>query len=249
MHRLYINCDSGSSPRFHLPWNYHLSFQSFIYDALGEYNPELATELHQFPHAPNFAFSEFIHTGPFSHNEDGLACERGYFILTSDDDDIINAVANYATAHDGLSLGHTSVPVEAVEVEPVAPTSGETKFKTLSPIAVSEVNADEEPRDWYRPDDPMWFSRLKENVRDRLNATREDSIQDNFRFKMTDIEWSKPKLLKINSEVDIPCTRAGFVLDTDPVTSQFIQTQGLGEKTGMGFGGVMPTNQIPAWWA
>jgi CRISPR-associated endoribonuclease Cas6 len=249
MNRLYINCDSGNRPRFHIPWNYHLSLQSFIYDAIGEYDPPLATELHQFPHAPNFAFSEFIQTGPFSHNEDGLACERGYFVVTSDDDTILNAVANYATADGELSLGHTSVPVEGIEIEPVTPTSGETQFKTLSPIAVSERDPEETPREWYRPEDPMWFARLKDNVRDRFDAIHETGLPDNFRFKMTDIEWSKPKLLQVTNDIEIPCTRAGFTLDIDPATSQFIQTQGVGEKTGVGFGAVMPTDQIPAWWA
>jgi CRISPR/Cas system endoribonuclease Cas6 (RAMP superfamily) len=44
--RLYIYADSGSAPRFHLPWDYHISFRSFVYDALQTHEPDLAEELH-----------------------------------------------------------------------------------------------------------------------------------------------------------------------------------------------------------
>jgi CRISPR/Cas system endoribonuclease Cas6 (RAMP superfamily) len=37
-------------------------------------------------------------------------------------------------------------------------------------------------------------------------------------------------------------------IEADPETSHYIQQQGLGERTGMGFGTVMPITHIPEEW-
>ena len=70
--RLYLTADSRNKPGFQLPWNYHLSIQAAIYDALNEYAPEIATELHQLPHDPPFSFSEFLSTAPYNVGDDGI---------------------------------------------------------------------------------------------------------------------------------------------------------------------------------
>lgn len=120
-----------------LPWNYHLSFQSFIYNGLGKYEPELASELHQNKHAPPFNFSEFIATGPYKSTDDGLLAERGYWVVTSDDSRIIDAVANYARHDKKLTLGHTTVPVTSVEIEKIEGVE-KARYKTMSPIYKSK---------------------------------------------------------------------------------------------------------------
>lgn len=247
-HRVYINIDSGSNPRFHIPWNYHLSIQSFIYDALNEYEPELATKLHQSPYAPPWSYSNFIQTGPFNATRDGLTCERGYFVISSPNLKILNAVANYARHNQELKVGHTTIPVTNVEVEPFEGKSGEQTIKTLSPIAISERST-ETPRDWYQPNDPMWFSRLKENIKERMEYISENGLPEDFKFKLNSVEWTESKLKKVSEGAEIPCTRLTFKIEMDKATSEFIQTHGMGEKTGMGFGNVMAYEDIPNWWS
>lgn len=245
--RLYVTVDSESKPSFHLPWNYHLSVQSFIYDALGEYETEIAAEQHQFPHAPPWSYSNFIQTGPFQATKKGLTCSKGYFVFTSDNPSILNAIANFARHNQELKLGHTVLPVSNVEVESINGASGQQTIETVSPIAISEEST-ETPRDWYRPNDPMWFSRVKENVQDRMSHIIENGIPDGFEFKLNDVLWTDSKIKKVGENAEIPCTRMAFTIDMDERTSEFVQTHGIGEKTGMGFGAVLNKEDIPQRW-
>lgn len=238
--RLYITADSGQSPRFHLPWNYHQSMASFIYDALNRYVPELATELHQHEHAPPFAFSEFIQTGPYSTDDDGLSCERGYWTVTSSNDQILEAVANHARQHE-LKLGHTTVPVEGVELDTIEGVES-AKYRTLSPIYVSQYR--DNRREDLVPSDGMWFARLRDNVRDRMKA---QWGQTPDHLVIDDVYWWKQKRLRVGDGW-ASGARMKVDIEADPETSHYIQQQGLGERTGMGFGTVMPIIHIPEEW-
>ena len=239
--RLYISADSGSDPRFHLPWNYHLSVQSFIYDGLNEYAPELASELHQFPHAPPFVFSEFVQTGPYQTGEDGLSCERGYWVFSSDNKQIIDAVANHARHHE-LQVGHTQVPVEGVELEETQGVE-RARYRALSPIYVSQ-SVDRHREDLY-PEDGMWYARLRDNIRDRMEARWDETSEQ---LIVEDVHWWKTSRLRVGDSGWATGTRLELTLQTDTRTSEFIQQRGLGERTGSGFGCVMPVEQIPEEW-
>ncbi|XGI83419.1 CRISPR-associated endoribonuclease Cas6 [Halorutilales archaeon Cl-col2-1] len=226
-----------------MPWNYHMSFQSFIYQALDKYEPEIATKLHQYPHAPPFSFSEFIQTGPFQATDDGLMCESGYWIVTSDDKRIIDAVANHAQHDSKLTLGHTTIPVTGVDIEKIQGKEKE-RYKSTSPIYVSQRGEDGEVEDLF-PEDGMWYSRLKDSVRDRIRHER--TLPDDFQFIIDEVHWSKKKRLR-SGDGWRSCSRLELTIRSDLETSEFIQQQGLGEKTGMGFGNLMPTNEIPEEW-
>lgn len=238
--RLYINVDSGNQPRFHLPWNYHLSVIATIYDALNRYEPEIATEFHQSPHAPPFSVSEFVQTGPYQTNDDGLSCERGYWILNSDDTRIVDAVANYAR-HQEFEVGHTTVPVESVELDTIEGVT-DARYRTLSPIYVSQYRDDR--REDLFPSDGMWYARLQQNVTDRMEAMREETVDQ---FSIDEVHWSKEKRLRVGDGW-CSATRMELSIRADEQTSTFIQEQGLGERTGMGFGCVVPVDHIPAEW-
>jgi CRISPR-associated endoribonuclease Cas6 len=240
--RLYLIADSGRQPRFQLPWNYHLSFVSFLYDALNKYEPELATELHQHEHAPPFSFSEFIQTGPYQAMDDGLSCERGYWVVNSDDDRILDAIANHARHHE-LKLRHTEVPIEGVELEPIEGVT-EAKYRTVSPIYVSKRDKNGE-REGLLPSDGMWFNNLIDNVRNRMEAVSGESPSN---FVIEDVDWWKQKRLRVADSGWVQCARTGLRIRTDEQTSAFIQQQGIGERSGLGFGCVMPVEAIPAEW-
>lgn len=107
--RLYIVVDTEDRPKVHIPWNYHLSVQSAVYDALNEHAPAMATELHQLEHDPPFSFSEFIPTAPYNVGDDGLAITQGLFAFTSDRSEILDAIASYAIAGN-LTLGQLYPP-------------------------------------------------------------------------------------------------------------------------------------------
>jgi len=238
--RLYIMTDSGSKPRFHLPWNYHQSFTSFVYDALNEYEPERATELHQHDHAPPFSFSEFVQTGPYTTDDDGLSCERGYWVVTSDESRILEAVANHARHHE-LTLGHTTVPVDEVELEPIEGV-GEARYRTLSPVYASQYRDD--TREDLLPTDSMWAARLRDNLRDRMAAQRD---REPDQFIVDEVHWWKQKRLRVGGGWATGA-RMELAIRTDPETSEYLQEQGLGERTGMGFGHLMPQSQVPEEW-
>jgi len=244
MTRVIVHADSGNRPRFHLPWNYHLSLQSFVYDAVGKYEPELASELHQLKHAPPFSFSEFIQTGPFQTDDDGINFERGYLVFSTPDDRIANSIANFARADNELTVGHTTIPVVGVEADSVSSESGRDTFKTLSPIASSKTDED---RTWIMPDDSMWRTRIRNNVRDRIEYTQ--GLHDGFEFRVPHIDWVEKKWLRVSSEYNVPCARMEFDVVADAETKKFFELNGIGEKTGMGFGSVMRTEDIPSWWS
>lgn len=233
--RLYIVADSGRAPRFHLPWNYHQSMMSFIYEALGEYAPELAADLHQHPHAPPFSFSEFIQTGPYQTTEDGLSCERGYWVVTSSSSELLEAVANHARHHE-MQLGHTTIPVDGVELAPIELVD-EARYRSLSPVYVSEYR-DDDRYDLF-PDDGMWYARLCENLGDRMQAHCEQRPDT---LSIAEVHWWKNKRLRVGDGW-AGATRMELTIHTDPATSRFLQQQGLGERTGMGFGNVMPLSE------
>jgi CRISPR-associated endoribonuclease Cas6 len=239
--RLYVAADSGNEPRFHLPWNYHRSVQSFVYDALDRYEPELASDLHQSPHAPPFVFSEFVQTGPYQTDDDGLTCERGYWVFGSDKSTILDAVANHAR-HSELSVGHTQVPVEGEELESVRGTQ-RARYRSLSPIYVSQTL--DERREDLTPNDGMWYARLRDNVRDRMKA-RWGETPDNLVIE--DVHWWKSSRLRVGEGGWATGVRLEATLRMDEQTSKFIQKCGLGERTGCGFGFIMPISQIPEEW-
>lgn len=219
-----------------------MSVQSFIYGALSEYEPELAAELHQYEHAPPFSFSEFIHTGPYQATDDGLNCERGYWVVNSDDTRILDAVANHARHHE-MKLGHTEVPVEGVEMEPIEGASN-TKYRSVSPIYISQYDGDGN-REELLPTDGMWFSAIVDNVRGRMEAIKGETPDE---FVIEDIDWWKQKRLRVAESGWVQCARMAIEFRADKETSEFIQQQGLGERSGVGFGCVMPVNDIPEEW-
>lgn len=215
---------------------------SFLYDALGEYEPELASELHQHEHAPPFAFSEFIQTGPYQATDDGLNCERGYWVVNSDDKRILDAIANHARHHE-MKLGHTEVPIDGVELEAIEGVE-EAKYRTMSPVYVSKRNKDGD-REGLLPKDGMWFNNLIDGVRGRKEAITGDPPSE---FVIEDVDWWKQKRLRVADSGWVQCARLGLEIRTDKETSAFIQQQGLGERSGLGFGCVMPVEHIPAEW-
>lgn len=230
--------DSGRRPRFSLPWNYHLSVQSAIYDALDRYAPKVATELHQLPHDPPFAFGEFVATAPYDVGDEGISFDQGLLPVTSDRTEILEAIASHATGGD-LTLGHTTLPVVGTDLEPTHGV-GMATYRTMSPVCVSR-NTDGE-REYLRPDSGAWHVRLYESVRDRLEG--EWGLPDEFEFSVESIEWSKPKRLRVGGGW-ANCTRFEATIRTDRTTSEFIQQHGLGERTGMGFGCVIPIDHLP----
>lgn len=239
--RLYLTADSKSKPGFHLPWDYHLSMQSAIYEALDRYAPERATELHQLPHDPPFTFSEFIATAPYTVGDDGITFNRGFFAVTSDETDILDSIASHATAGD-ITIGHTKLPVIGTDIEPVHGVRKAT-YRTLSPVCVTQTI--DGRREYLRPQDGMWFARVRESVHDRL--AHEWGLPDDFEFSVDQMQWVKPKRLRISGfDGQANCARFEADIRTDVVTSEFIQEYGLGERTGMGFGSVMPTDHLPA---
>jgi CRISPR-associated endoribonuclease Cas6 len=239
--RLYVAADSGKQPNFHLPWNYHRSVQSFVYDALDRYEPELATQYHQSHHAPPFVMSEFVQTGPYQTGEDGLSCQRGYWVFGSHKSEILEGIANHARRSD-FSVGHTQIPVEYVELESVEGVQ-HARYRTLSPIYVSQMVDDR--REDLTPNDGMWYARLRDNLRGRMAAKWDERPAE---FIIDDVHWWKTSRLRVGEEAWATGVRLEMTLRTDERTSEFIQQQGLGERTGGGFGYVMPKDQIPEEW-
>lgn len=174
--------------------------------------------------------------------DDGIACERGYWIVNSDDSRILDAIANHARHHE-MTLGHTEVPIKGVEMEPIEGYQDET-YRTMSPVYVSGRGENGERTDLL-PSDGMWYSRLVDNVRGRMEAITGDVPDD---FVVEDVDWWKGKRLRVSENGWVQCARMEIDIQTDEQTSKFIQQQGLGERSGLGFGCVMPVEHIPAEW-
>lgn len=237
--RLRIIADAGSRPPFHLPWDYHLSFQAFIYDALDRHRPALATEYHETESAPPFSFSEFIQTASVSASDTGLSCEAGFWIVNAENTGFIDAVANHARGEE-LTLGHTTVPVEGVEVEQIEPEP-HGRYRTVAPIFASRHRDGD--RVALHPDDPMWAARLRRSVRGRMDGRGYDT--DLFQFDIEAIHGWEEEGMRITSDHVRSCTHTEFTLRTDPLTSRFIQRHGIGEGSGLGLSTVIPVDHLP----
>lgn len=237
--RIFVIADCGQQPRFHLPWDYHLSVQAFVYDALETHEPELSEELHEQNHAPPFSYSQFIQTGPYETGEDGLTCESGYWIINTDDARIVDAVANHARGNQ-LTVGHTRIPVAGVELKEVHGIT-EGRYRAMSPIYISHCT--DERRETLFPDDNAWATELRRSVKGRMKAR--DVLPSDFRLDIGPIHWWKQKSLRITENRWYKCARCELTIRSDRNTSQFIQEQGIGEASGMGMSCVMPKTQIP----
>ncbi|MEZ3118225.1 hypothetical protein RYH80_20115, partial [Halobaculum sp. MBLA0147] len=237
--RLFIYADAGSKPPFHLPWNYHLSFQAFVYDALDRHRPELADEYHERDTAPPFSFSEFIQTASVTTSDSGIACRSGFWVFNAEDTALIDAVANHARG-DELTLGHTTVPVDGVEVEQIESVT-QARYRTLSPI-FSTIHRDGD-RVPLHPDDPMWGHRLHESVRDRMTSREYDTSAFQFDLEATH-GWEEDGM-RVNSDHIRSCTHTEFTLRTDELTSRFVQRQGIAEGSGLGLSTVIPVDHLP----
>jgi len=243
--RLYIHTDVKDKPKMHFPWNYHLSFMSFIYEALGNSNPELASELHQKEHAPPFCFSDFIQTGPYEATNNGLFFTKGHFTISSTNTDIIRLIQKHIPDEGTLNIGNTQVPVIGQTIEETNGVSGESQYQTLSPIATGELPYDKSTdgqREWYLPSDLMWASRVQDSV--ESNMKNEVGLPDDFKFRVVDYDWVDKKVKRINDEIEIPCSRLSLTIDADERTSEFIQNFGVGERTGMGFGSIIQEDML-----
>lgn len=109
---------------------------------------------------------------------------------------------------------------------------------------MSQYDTNDRRQDLF-PEDGMWFAQLRDNVRDRMAARWETECEE---FVIEDVHWWKTSRLRVGDGGWATGTRMELTLRTDPETSQFIQTHGLGERTGVGFGCVMPVEQIPKEW-
>jgi CRISPR-associated endoribonuclease Cas6 len=142
-----------------------------------------------------------------------------------------------------MILGHTEVPIEGVEMEPIQGVA-EAKYRTMSPVYVSQYDSDGN-RKGLLPNDGMWFSEVVDNIRNRMEAI-EGQVPDHLSIE--DIDWWKQKRLRVAENGWVQCARMGVEIHTDESVSEFIQTQGLGERSGLGFGCVMPVEHIPEEW-
>ena len=237
--RLYIYADAGDRPPFHLPWGYHLSFRAFVYDALDEYAPERAEAIHDTDHAPPFSFSEFVQTASVDAGDAGLACQSGFWIVNAGDTALVDAVANHARGRQ-MTLGHTTVPVDGDEVGQIEPeTHG--RYRTVAPI-FSTIYRDDS-RVELRANDPMWAAQLRQSVRRRMEA-REYST-DEFQFDIEAVHGWDEDGMRVASDHVRSCTHAEFTLRTNPLTSRFVQRQGIGEGSGVGLSTVVPVDHLP----
>lgn len=237
--RLYIYADAGNRPPFHLPWDYHLSFKAFIYDALSKHEPALADQIHESNRAPPFSFSEFVQTASVSASDSGLACESGFWTVNAEDTRLIDAIANHARGRE-MTLGHTTIPVDGVEVEQIVPET-RARYRTLSPVFASRHRDDS--RVPLHPDDPMWGSRLRRSVHGRMKG-REYDINE-FQFDIEAVHAWEEDGMRVSSEYVRSCTHAEFTLRTDQLTSRFVQRHGISEGSGLGLSTVIPIKHLP----
>jgi CRISPR/Cas system endoribonuclease Cas6 (RAMP superfamily) len=89
----------------------------------------------------------------------------------------------------------------------------------------------------------MWGVELRDGVRGRMEAMDFDT--NDFQFDLETVHSWKEDSMRVNSDHSRSCTYGEFTLRSDPVTSRFIQRQGIGEGTGMGMSCVMPVSHIP----
>lgn len=237
--RLYIHANAGSRPPFHLPWGYHLSFKSFLYDALDRHVPKLAKQLHDSNRAPPFSFSEFVQTAPVSASDAGIACEAGFWLVNSEDTRVVDAVANHARGQE-MTLGHTTIPVDGVELNQIE-SETHARYRTLSPIFAS-IDRDG-TRTPLHPDDPMWGSRLRQSVHGRMEGHDYDVTE--FRFDLEAVHGWEEEGMRVSSDHVRSCTHAEFTLRSDPLTSRFVQRHGIAEGSGLGLSTVIPVDHLP----
>lgn len=242
-----ISAPDGTPP-FAVPWDYHLSLQSWVTEAVRARNERLADEMHKSETAPPYAFSRLVPTkqGHTDISEQhGLQMDDAVWFFTSDNQAVVEAIVE--AAQEGappMKLGHTQLPVENVSFSEVLPYEEATEYVTLSPIAVSMRRGGQQK---YLPyDDPMWGRRAVELCRRQQAAWYEEGPSDEFQFDIRAVNQANVTTRKSpGGHRQVDCTVARLTIAADAQTSYHIQLQGVGARTGQGFGFVLPRKDIP----
>lgn len=195
------------------------------YEILRKGNPVLATELHENKSVKPFCYG-------------GRCRSTQYFLYFSTvDDNIADAFQAGLKANPEFN---TEVPLELAEYHqlPNYPIKTKIKVSTISPITLSKpVGSAGKLKKQYieLPETPKeFFQELNNNLQKKANIFR-------FSFKPINIEclYSKHAWVSLYGG-KILGYRADLILDGDEDSLSFALHAGLGERTGLGFGAVIP---------
>ena len=240
--RIRLTSPEGT-PEFTTPWDYHLSIHSWIQQSVQERAPEVAEEMHTNPTAPPYAFSRLVPTksGHTSISEQhGLQMDDAFLWVVSSNQTVLESVVEAAqTGNPPLTLGHTRAPVASVTIEDVEPYDQKAEYVTLSPIAVSMKR---EGLIKYLPyDDPMWGRRVVDLCQKQQEEWYAGGADEEFKFDIQAVQDANVTTrTSPGGHRQVDCTVARLVITADAQTSYHIQLQGVGARTGQGFGFVMP---------
>lgn len=219
-------------------YDYQYRLASVIYRKLGDKSPELAEREHYRRGSKMYTFSGLIDTQSELKN-DGISFQKGYFVLTSPDIDLIlNSAESFLDEPEFEIIGDKNTgkfKVEKVEIVKPPNIGSRCTFRTISPVYVKTIRGTENSRrevDLF-PTEPKFYERLHLNLVKKFELFYDRKPVDYF--DTLGIKNLKPKRVKVGNNYR-RCSLFTIILEGSPELLNFAYDAGIGEKGAMGFG-------------
>lgn len=199
-------------------------------------NEDLANFLHSHTSYKYYTFSNII-LNDREKSREGLQFTKGYFYISSPDEDFIKSFTMGLLKDSEFSLGESKFVVEEIQILKRKEIPKVCTMKTLSPIYVKTNRVTKEgtlkERD-LTPRDGKFHENLHKNLVKRYTKRYGRKPKEDH-FEIVEIHRQKERRYKIKSSYR-RCTEMTFSIHGSQELLQFAYEVGLGEKNAMGFG-------------
>jgi CRISPR-associated endoribonuclease Cas6 len=211
-----------------LPYEHNYNLSIAIYNKL-QYYQDSIRKLHTKEFQDIHTISTIIPQEP-NFGTDGISFQKGFFIVRSYYDDIIDHLRLAISLDGTLRVGDLHLEVTGIK-DTVAPKfeSGYVKFRTLSPVLVRDF------------EDRSTFRTHADDVPDNLSHSMAWSYtsftsqsSDNPEITISSLKRKTVRVSKTGTVLGAVVLRGS--IKGDPELLQFSYYKGLGSKTGLGLG-------------
>ncbi len=217
-----------------IPVDYHYPMYSYVYMAIGEGEPALATEIHNMQGYKPYSFSEIDNPGHvIGKNNLQLHNDVGSFIFTSHREDVMEAFVAGALKYGYVEIQKKRFPILEIKILKEPEFKNKMRFKTLSPIVISASREDTERginKDLY-PTDEEWYMFFNKNMKKKYFQFFGVEREEDLEIKVLS---ARPKKYHVPG----PATgfKMTFEISGDIELIKLGYQSGFGRRTAQGFG-------------
>ncbi|NJE84742.1 CRISPR-associated endoribonuclease Cas6 [Thermococcus sp. CX2] len=222
---------------FKIPFNHQHKLQGLVYRRIQSVNPNLSLSLHN-PKVPKlFTYSLFMAEKRELAEDKShlLGYRRGFFYFSTPIAEIAEAFIGGLLQKPEVELWGEKFTVEEVQALAEPQKLSGRKFVTLSPIAVTTKRVQfGKPRSYdLGPNEPEFYERIKENLREKYARIHGDRPPEEFEMKVLN---AKPKRFEVKPGIFQIAWHLVFRAYGDDELLRVGYQAGFGEKNSIGFG-------------